>query len=119
MKRTTGTIVRYENLSVNNVINGVNDVGDQTTSITPWFETRGIIGDVANSLRISDRYRVYTDLVTMTLNYTPNTRQIVDNQNLYSFTWRNNEWRITDCRESNDRMTVTFYCYRNDPVEPV
>jgi hypothetical protein len=55
----------------------------------------------------------------MTLNYTPNVKQIVDRQDLYSFNWRGHDWRITDCREANDRMSVTFMCYRNDPVVAV
>ena len=56
---------------------------------------------------------------TTTFNYTPNLKQIVDDQNLYSITWRNRDWRITDVRESNDRMTVLMLCYRNDPTIPV
>lgn len=108
-------IARYENCTVNNVTNGVNDLGDQTTTITPWFETRGVVADVHNNVRISERYRVYSDLVNLTFNYTPNMKQIVDRQELYSITWRGNDWRITDVRESNDRMNVTFLCYRNDP----
>lgn len=112
-------IVRYENLVVNNITNSVNAVGEYTTTITKWFDTRGLVHDVMNSLRISERYRIYSDLVNITLNYTPNTRQMVDNQNLYSITWRGFDWRITDVRESNDRMKVTFICYRNDPDTPV
>lgn len=112
-------IVRYENLTINNVTNGVDSIGQQTTSVAPWFETRGLVHDIANSLRISERYRVYQDLLSITLNYTPNVRTIVDNQNLYSITWRNQDWRISDVRESNDRMKATFICYRNDPVTPV
>jgi hypothetical protein len=112
-------ITRYENVTVNNVTNGVNAVGEYTTTITPWFETRGLVHDLANNLRISERYRVYQDLMNITLNYTPNTKEIVDNQNLYSFKWRNKDWRITDCRESNDRMSITFVCYYNDPSSPV
>jgi hypothetical protein len=112
-------ITRYENLMINNVTNGVDTIGQYTTTIAPWFETRGLVHDVANSLRISEKYRVYQDLVNITLNYTPNTKEIVDNQNLYSITWRNFDWRITDIRESNDRMEVTFTCYRNDPETPV
>jgi hypothetical protein len=113
------TIVRYENLTINNVENGTDLYGAYTTTITEWFQTRGLVHDVANSLRISERYRVYQDLVSITVNYTPNTKQIVDNQNLYSITWRGFDWRITDVRESNDRMKVTFLCYRNDPATPV
>ena len=112
-------ITRYENLMINNVTNGVDTIGQYTTTIAPWFESRGLVHDVANSLRISEKYRVYQDLVNITLNYTPNTKEIVDNQNLYSITWRNFDWRITDIRESNDRMKVTFTCYRNDPETPV
>lgn len=112
-------IVRYEDITVNQVTNGVNSVGEYTTTITRWFETRGLIHDVSNTLRISERYRAYTDLVSITLNYTPNTKEIVDNQNLYSITWRNRDWRITDIRESNDRQKVTLICFRNDPVVPV
>lgn len=112
-------ITRYENLMINNVTNGVDTIGQYTTTIAPWFETRGLVHDVANSLRISEKYRVYQDLVNITLNYTPNTKEIVDNQNLYSITWRGFDWRITDIRESNDRMKVTFICYRNDPETPV
>lgn len=112
-------IVRYENLTVNRVTNGVNSVGEYTTNIAKWFETRGLVHDVSNSLRISERYRAYTDLVSITLNYTPNIKELVDNQDLYSITWRNRDWRITDVRESNDRQKATLICFRNDPVVPV
>lgn len=109
------TIVRYENITINNVTNGVDSIGQYTQTITEWFKTRALTHDVANSVRISERYRVYSDLVTFTINYTPNTKLIVDNQNDYSITWRNHDWRITDVRETNDRMKVTLMCYRNDP----
>jgi hypothetical protein len=112
-------IRRYENIVVNNVTNSVNTIGEYTTTITKWFDTRALVADVANSLRISEKYRVYSDLVGLTLNYTPNTKTMVDNQNLYSITWRGFDWRITDIRESNDRLTVNLLCYRNDPDTPV
>jgi hypothetical protein len=70
-------------------------------------------------LRISERYRVYSDLSQLTFNYTPNIKNIVDNQPLYSFYYRGFDWRITDVYESDDRMSVTFICYRNDPSVPV
>lgn len=108
-------IRRYENIVVNNVANGVDVVGEYTTTITEWFKTRAVVADVSNTVRISERYRVYSDLVNLTLNYTPNTKELVDNQNLYSITWRGLDWRITDVRESNDRMHVMLLCYRNDP----
>lgn len=112
-------IARYENIVVNRVTNGVNTYGEQTTTITKWFDTRARVKDVHNSLRISEKYRIYSDLTDLTLNYTPNTKEIVDNQNLYSITWRGKDYRITDCIESNDRMSITFLCYRNDPTAPV
>lgn len=112
-------IRRYENIVVNTVTNGVNVVGEYTTTITKWFDTRAVVADVANTVRISERYRVYSDLVSLTLNYTPNTKEIVDKQDDYSITWRGYDWRITDVREANDRMTVTLMCYRNDPDTPV
>lgn len=112
-------VTRYENLTINNVTNGVDTVGEYTTSIAPWFETRGLVHDVANSLRISERYRVYSDLVMITLNYTPNIKRLVDDQDKYSITWREREWRITDVREHNDRQKATFICFRADPEVPV
>jgi hypothetical protein len=112
-------IRRYENIVVNHVTNGTNTIGEYTTTITKWFDTRALVSDVANSVRISERYRLYSDLVSLTLNYTPNTKQIVDDQDVYSITWRGLDWRITDVREANDRMTVMFTCYRNDPETPV
>ena len=78
-----------------------------------------MVGDVANSVKISEKYRVYQDLVNFTIHYTPNAKMIVDNQNLYSIKWRNHDWRITDARESNDRMSVKLLCYRTDPVTAV
>lgn len=112
-------IARYENIDVNNVTNSINVYGEQTTTITKSFSTRAIVADVNNNLRILERYRVYSDLVNLTLNYTPNTKLMVDQQNLFSITWRDYDWRIIDCREANDRMSVTFTCYRNEPDTPV
>lgn len=112
-------VARYENLAINNVINGVDSLGEYTTTTTKWFDTRGLVHDVANTLRISERYRVYSDLVQITLNYTPNIKRLVDDQNLFSITWRGKEWRITDVREHNDRQKATFICYRADPEVPV
>ena len=113
------SIARYENITINHVTNGTSTYGEQTTTITSWFATRARVKDVHNSLRISEKYRIYSDLTNLTCNYTPNTKEIVDNQDKYSITWRGLDWRITDCIESNDRMNVTFLCYRNDPTAPV
>lgn len=112
-------IARYENVTVNNVTNGKDELGQYTTTITPWFVTRAIVHDVRNNVRIADRYRAYQDLVNLTFNYTPNIKSIVDDQDLFSITWRGQEWRITDVMESNDRMSITFLCYYNQPNTPV
>jgi len=112
-------IVRFENVTVNTVTNGVDSIGEYTTTNTPWFTSRARIRDVSNSLLISEKYRVYTDLVNITFNYTPWVKQIVDAQNAYSITWRNQDWRITDIKESDDRMSITFLCYYNSPSTPV
>lgn len=113
------SIARYENFTINNLTFGVDSLGQYQATITPWFDTRGRVKDVRNGVTITKDERVYTDLMNFTVNYTPNTRTIVDNQSLYSITWRGHEWRITDCLETNDRMNVIFMCYRNDPVTPV
>lgn len=112
-------IARFENVQVNNLTFGKNSFGEQTTTQTKWFDTRARVHAVANSLKISEKYRLYQGLVNFTLNYTPNTKLMVDNQNDYSITWNGNDWRIDDAREADDRMTVLFLCYHNDPQTAV
>ena len=112
-------IVRYENVTICNVTTQKTQLGSQIENLTTWFESRALVSDVANSLRISDKYRVYQDLVNLTFNYTPNMKMISDNQDLYSLVWRNQEWRITDVREANDRMKITLICYYNAPYTAV
>lgn len=112
-------IARFENITINNLAFGQSSFGEQSTTITKWFETRARVHSVANHVRITDKYRVYSDVVEFTLNYTPNTRTIIDNQNLYSIKWKNFDWRIDNVREADDRMTVKFLCVRNDPVVAV
>lgn len=112
-------IARFENISVNNLTFGQNAFGEQSTTQTLSFQTRAVVHSVANSVKITDKYRVYSDVVDLTLNYTPNTKAMVDDMNLYSINWRGNDWRIDNARESDDRMTVRFTCVRNDPVTAV
>ena len=112
-------IARFENITINNLTFGISDFGEQSTTETPWFITRARVSAVANSLNILDKYRLYQDLTNFTLNYTQNMKSIVDRQDLYSITWRGNKWRIDNVRESNDRMTVLFLCYRSDPQTAV
>ena len=112
-------IKRYENVDVNDLTFGTDAYGQYTTTITKKCTTRPLVSDVKNSLAITERYRVYQDLIQFTMNYTPWMKDIVDNQNLYSITWRDKDWRITDVLESNDRMNVTLMCYRSDPETKV
>ena len=112
-------IARFENITINNLAFSQSSFGEQSTTITKWFDTRARVHSVANHVKIADKYRVYSDVVEFTLNYTPNTRTIIDNQNLYSINWKNFDWRIDNVRESDDRMTVKFLCVRNDPVVAV
>jgi hypothetical protein len=112
-------IARFENIKINNLTFGQSDFGEQSTTQTLWFETRARVASVANSLKIADKYRLYQDMTNFTLNYTRNMKMIVQNQNLYSITWRGYDWRIDNARESDDRMNVIFMCYRNDPVTAV
>ena len=112
-------ITRYENVDVNNLTFGTNTYGENVTTITKKFTGRPLISDVKNSLAITERYRIYQDLISFRFNYTPWLVDLVNNQNLYSITWRGKDWRITDCLESNDRMSITLMCYRNDPATAV
>jgi hypothetical protein len=112
-------IARFENLSVNNLTFGKSTFGEQSTTQSLWFTTRGRVHDVSNNIKITDKYRVYSDVVEFTLNYTPNIKTIIDNQNAYSITWRGFDWRIDNVREANDRMTAMIMCVRNDPVVAV
>jgi len=112
-------IARFENIKINNLTFGKSDFGEQSTTQSLWFETRARVASVANSLKIAEKYRLYQDMTNFTLNYTPNMKTIVDNQHLYSITWRGKDWRIDNARESDDRMNIVFMCYRSDPVTAV
>jgi len=112
-------IARFENVTINNLTFSKSAFGEQVTTQTKWFDTRARVEDVANNVKISDKYRLYQDLVNFTFNYTPNTKRIVDQQQSYSIFWRGNYYRITDVRETNDRMNVRMMCYRSDPVTAV
>jgi hypothetical protein len=112
-------IARFENITVNSLTFGKSTFGEQSTTQTLWFQTRARVHAVANNVKISDKYRVYSDVVDFTLNYTPNTKTIIANQNLYSINWRGFDWRIDNVREADDRMSVRILCVRNDPVVAV
>jgi hypothetical protein len=81
-------------------------------------KTRCEIGtwDEAESIKINKQKEIESQLVIDGLK---NQKEIADNQNLYSILWRGDDWRITDIRQSNDKMKVTYLCYRNDPTTTV
>ena len=112
-------IARYEKIEVNTVTATTSAFGEQTIAQSVWFETRALITNMANQVRALDKFRVYSDVVNMTVNYTPNLKTISDNMSGYSIAYRGNNWRIAEIKESNDRMTVMLSCVRNDPVTGV
>lgn len=113
------SITRYENLAIKQIASTVSDIGEQTTTATTWFETRGLVHAVANSLRITDKYRVYSDVVQITVNYSPNMKTVVDDQDHYSISWRGFDWRIAEVRETDDRLKTILICHRNDPTTAI
>lgn len=113
------SIARFENININNLTFTKSDFGESATVQTLWFTTRARVAAVANSLKIAEKYRLYQDMTNFTLNYTPNMKRIVDDQNLFSITWRGKDWRIDNARETDDRMNIILLCYRSDPVTAV
>jgi len=113
------SIARFENININNLTFTKSDFGESATVQALWFATRARVSSVANSLKIADKYRLYQDMTNFTLNFTPNMKAIVENPHLYSITYRGKDWRIDNARESDDRMSVLFLCYRSDPVTAV
>jgi hypothetical protein len=112
-------IKRYENVDVNTLTFGTDAYGQYTTTITKKFTGRPLISSVRNSLTISEKYRIYQDLIQFQFNFTPWMQDIIVNQNLYSFKWRTQDWRIESAIEADDKMSVTFICYRSDPETKV
>jgi len=112
-------IKRYENVDVNTLTFGTDAYGEQTTTITKKFTGRPLVSSVKNSLQITGDTRIYQDLINFKFNFTPWMQDVIVNQNLYSFKWRNQDWRITNAIESDDKMSVTMLCYRSDPVTKV
>jgi hypothetical protein len=112
-------IARFENVTINTLSASKTEFGEQTITQTKWFDTRGRVFNVSNPVKISDKYRVYSDLIHFVFNYTPNMKTIANNHVDYSLIWNGKEYRITEIVEANDRMTVKFMCYRNDPVTAV
>lgn len=112
-------IARFEEVGVYDLSFAVSNFGEATTSQTLKFTSRPKVHQVRNSLQISERYRVYAGLINFTFNYTPATRDMADNQDLYSVRWRGKDWRIDSATESDDRMHITFLCYHNDPATSV
>ena len=109
-------ITKFETVEVNDLSFTTSSYGETQTTKTLKFTSRPLISEVRANVATSEKFRIYSDLVQMKFNYTPYTRDIVDNDNLYSITYQNVDWRIADCSVSNDRMSVTLMCYRSDPA---
>lgn len=112
-------IARFENVGVYNLTFSTSSYGEGITTETLKFTSRPMVHEVKTSLGISEKYRIYQNLINFKFNYTPYVRDISVNQNLYSFKWRDQDWRIESAVESNDRMSITFLCYHNAPVTKV
>lgn len=112
-------IARYEEAQVYTLSFSTSAYGDTVTTKTLKFQSKPEIKEVRNDLRITDKYRVYAGVINFVFNFTPFTRDMYDNQNIYSIVWRGLDWRIDSAIESNDRMKVTFLCYHNDPSTQV
>lgn len=112
-------IARYEAVEVYDLTFATSAYGETVTTKTLKFASKPLTHEVKTDLAITDKYRVYSNLINFTFDYTPYTRAMVDNQHAYSVKWRNLDWRIESAVESNDRMKVTFTCYRNDPTVKV
>lgn len=112
-------VKRYENVEVYELAFTTSAYGDNVTTKTLKFTSRPEVHEVKNSLAITDKYRVYSGLINFTFNYTPYTKLMYDDQNLYSVKWEGLDWRIDSAQTSNDRQHVTFLCYRNDPATKV
>jgi len=112
-------IARFENVDVNTLTFAVDSYGSGNTIITKKFTSRPLVSSVRNSVAISEKYRVYSDLIEFKFNYTPFMIDVVYNQNLYSFKWNNQDWRVVNAIQSDDKMSVTVMCYRSDPATKV
>jgi hypothetical protein len=112
-------IKRYENVGVYDLTFTTNAFGEGVTTQTLKFTSRALVSSVKNTLQITDATRIYQDLINFRFNYTPWMQDIIINQNLYSFNYRGQDWRITNAIETDDRMSVIFLCYRNDPMTKV
>jgi hypothetical protein len=112
-------IARYERVDVYTLTFGTNSYGENITTQTFKFTSRPLVSDVKNTLLITGETRIYQDVINFKFSYTPWVQDIVINQNLYSFTYRGQDWRVTNTMESNDKMSVTILCYRNDPTTKV
>ncbi|MFZ2736630.1 MAG: hypothetical protein WBI20_14875 [Burkholderiaceae bacterium] len=108
-------VTRTETLTINRLSAGLSAFGEQSTTETTWFETRARVSETSNSVKGSEKYRLYSKLMNFTLNYTPNMKQVVTRQDEYALSWAGKSWRIVETRETIDRMSVILLCARHDP----
>ena len=112
------TIQKFEQVIVNRVTRNVDSFSDNTELLSLWFATRGHIHDIRNPLKLKEFYRQYTSFLDITLNYTPNTYLIGQDNSAYAFNVRTKDWRVIDAVE-NARTSITFLCYdANKTIAP-
>lgn len=109
------SITRFEPITIMTLTRTIDASGEATFTSVDFFNTQARVRDVKNSLKLNELYRLYADYVNFQLNYTPNTRLVINDQENYGVEWRGNLWRIIDTIESDDRMDVTMLCYMAKP----
>lgn len=112
-------IVRFETITVNNLSFSKSAFGEQSVTETVWFKTRAKVHEVNTSIKISDKYRDYHDIVQFEVNYSPNFKAVVSGTGNYSITYEGESWRIEDAKSDNNRQHVMLMCFRNDPQTAV
>ena len=108
-------MIRWDSVSVSLVTTAIDSTGSQTFTKTGTAKLGAQVFDVHSSLVISERYRSYQDLTNFKIRYTPFMRTVVNSQENYCITYRNQDFRITDVFEDSSRQFVTLLCYANKP----
>jgi hypothetical protein len=112
-------IAQFENVQVSLLSFATSAAGEQTTAMTDFFRTRATVENITNSMRISEKYRLYSSVLKMTFNFSPNMKTVVRHHEQYSIGYRSQDWRIAEAREADDRMTVSLFLYTQTPTAAV
>jgi hypothetical protein len=112
-------VAQFENVQVSTLSFSTSSSGEQSTAKTDFFKTRATVENITNSMRISEKYRLYSSVVKMTFNFSPNMKTVVRHHEQYSIAYRSQDWRIAEAREADDRMTVSLFLYTQTPSAAV